>query len=270
MELDPQPIPESDRSFLYGHGVFETMLCMQGRLALRRYHLDRLHRGAERLAIVIDEGDVHEALKPVAQLTGTHIVRLHLSGGSGPRGYATQNCGPPRFSLQVFPLERDPRTVVPAARVCRAQTPIALQPALAGIKHCNRLEQVLAATEARERGFDEALMCSATDDVYCATAANVFVLQGALLRTPACSVAGVAGTRRRLILEELAERAGLRVEEGQVTAEECRRADALLLTSAGAGVRRVSAFEDRAFEPRDAVRRLQSAYSEVLRACLDA
>ncbi|MEO1079141.1 MAG: aminotransferase class IV [Pseudomonadota bacterium] len=270
MEPDQQTVPESDRSFLYGHGVFETMLCLQGRITLRRYHLDRLRVGAERLSITIGEGELQDALKPVAQLTGAHIVRLHLSSGSGPRGYATQDCGPSRFSVQTFPLAHDPLAVAPAARVCRSRTPIALQPALAGIKHCNRLEQVLAASEARERGFDEALMCSQADEVHCATAANVFVLQGALLRTPDCGAAGVAGTRRRLILEELAERAGLRVEVGRVTAADCRRADALLLTSAGVGIRHVSEFEGHRFEPRDAVSRLQAAYIEELRACLDA
>ncbi len=270
MNQGQQPILESDRSFLYGHGVFETMLCVQGRIALRSLHLDRLRLGAERLSIPVEESDLDDALHDVSRLRGAHIVRLHLSSGSGPRGYAAQDSGPPRLSLQMFSCDRDPFAIAPRVRVCQAETTIALQPALAGIKHCNRLEQVLAATEARARGFDEALMCSQSGDVFCASSANVFVLEGDLLRTPVCDLAGVAGTRRRLILEQLARQAGLRAEQGRITATECRDADALLLTNAGFGIRDAAEFDGRDFEPREAVTRLQAAYIEVLRACLDA
>ena len=88
----------------------------------------------------------------------------------------------------------------------------ARQPALAGLKHLNRLEQVLAARECRERGLDELLVCDTAGRLVAATRGNLFLLRGDTLVTPDLAACGIAGTRRRLLLDTLAPALGLAAE----------------------------------------------------------
>lgn len=260
-------LPPDDRCFLYGDGIFETMLAVDGRIAFARLHRERLERGARRLAMVLPDDPLDQARQGVPT-TGAFVIRLTVSRGSGPRGYGSELAGPARVRLRAHPLGRDPFEPLPPLRLGRSSVTLAEQPLLAGIKHCNRLEQVLAADEARRMSVEECLQVNGSGLVQCAIAANVFALREGRLFTPPCDRSGVAGTRRSLLLKEIAPRCELPCTESPLSLDDIRDAEGLVLTSAIYGVRLVSQFEERCFAMNARLQQLQSVYFDQLRQCL--
>ena len=137
-------------------------------------------------------------------------------------------------------------------------TALALQPALAGLKHCNRLEQVLARGEWTDAAIDEGLMRSTEGDVVCATAANLFLLRDGRWSTPRLDRCGVAGVCRAWVLSESA------ATETRVAPADVESADAVLLCNAVRGILPVARLGARAWAPHPAVadlrRRLARAH----------
>ena len=165
------------------------------------------------------------------------VARLAVSRGSGKRGYRPSG-GEPTLVLSLndasaWGSETPPLTVA----VC--ETRIAHQPQLAGIKHANRLEQVLAAAELGSLEVDEGLQLDMSGRLVCATAANLFVGIDGILLTPPLEQCGVAGTVRQLIIDELAPAADIPLQVSPIEPADLARADELFLTNAVSGIRPV-------------------------------
>jgi 4-amino-4-deoxychorismate lyase len=229
--LDPR-----DRGLAYGDGLFETMRWSGGRVPLLARHLARLADGARRLGIALpDLASFEAAVSAVAPANADAMVKLVVTRGVGPRGYASpKDPSPTAFALVETWAPRaiaDPEGL--SLVWCRVR--LAAQPALAGIKHLNRLEQVLARAEWDDPTIDEGLLCDPSGHVVCATAANLFAVIDGRLVTPDVSHAGVAGVARGVLLDEPALAPVVR----QIPREALDAAEELFLTNALAGVRPV-------------------------------
>lgn len=226
-------IAATDRGVAYGDGLFETMRAHQGGLPWWDAHWSRLQRGADRLRLALpDQTQVrHEA---EALLAGNDaVLKLIVTRGSGGRGYAPEADAVSSWIISRYPLPSAAPTEGIVLRWCGAR--LAIQPLLAGIKHCNRLEQVLARAEWNDRtvaGADaiEGLMRSTDGNVVCATAANLFVLRQGRWLTPRVDRCGVAGICRDWLLGETGA-AEVRLDVTDVEA-----ADAVFLCNAVRGI----------------------------------
>ncbi|MEM0952676.1 MAG: aminodeoxychorismate lyase [Pseudomonadota bacterium] len=233
-----------DRAFRYGDGVFETLRIHRGRAHLWQYHCNRLLCGADRLNIAVTQRQLDAALTTALNYLQSHDVvdaagRLQLSRGQGEQGYRPSDTEPTlSFGVAaITPWREVPKSV--ATYLCA--TRLAEQPALAGLKHCNRLEQVLAANELKAMRFEgEGLQCSVMEDLVCGVSSNIFLVFGNTLLTPAVERCGIAGTVRRAVLEVLSPARDLEVRVGTVTLDDLLRADELILTNALRGIRSVS------------------------------
>lgn len=209
-------VPADDRGLLYGDGVFETLAWRDGVLRFIGLHLSRLRRGLETLGIAApDEASLRRELA-LACYPGDAIVKLLVTRGSGGRGYGPPRPATARRILYRYPWPQDPSDWwQEGVEVAWSPVAISEQPALAGLKHLNRLEQVLAR-DALQRGesppVQEALLCTSAGMAICGTMTNVFAVEGHTLLTPALVRAGVAGVMRAVILRE-APALGLRVVE---------------------------------------------------------
>lgn len=240
----PQDAPgPDDRGFAYGDGLFETIAVRGGRPRLLERHLARLRLGADRLALRLPAGERLEAfvagiLNGASANDGRAVLKLVATRGDGERGYA-YGCSDARVlaglgTARAWPREYRERGV--AVRWCR--TRLGRNPSLAGIKHLDRLEQVLARAEwstqdgAGDIADDvaEGLMLDAGGHVVCATMSNLFLVRGGRLVTPAITHAGVAGIMRGRVLE-LAHETGLEVTVREVAPAEIHGADELFLTN---------------------------------------
>ena len=226
-------IPGTDRGFAYGDGLFETMRAHGGTIPWWDAHWARMTAGADRLRIILPD-PVQVASEATALLAGDGgVLKLVVSRGAGGRGYGLPAVSTPTWVLSRHPLPAQPPAAGLELRWCG--TRLAVQPALAGIKHCNRLEQVLARAEwlhlpPGERDAHEGLMRSGDGDVVCATAANMFVLHGSRWRTPLVDRCGVAGICRQWVLGVL------KVEQSVLEVAEVETADAVFLCNAVRGI----------------------------------
>lgn len=194
-----------DRGFLYGEGVFETILCGEGRPTLWREHLARLTEGCRRLGLALpEEATLLGEIARVSADLPRAVVRITLSGGiAASRGYGVRSERPTRVvcAWPADPPELRRYRHGVRVRLCRLR--LSDRPELAGIKHLNRLEQVLARREWRDPRIAEGLLFDRRSELVGATAANVFLVERGTLLTPAIDHCGVAGTVRAFLLTHL-------------------------------------------------------------------
>ncbi|MBD1550370.1 aminodeoxychorismate lyase [Pseudomonas typographi] len=194
-----------NRGLAYGDGMFETLRVTAGQPRLLRRHLQRLAEASRRLALPLDLAQVEHEIARYAQAMGEGVLKLIVTRGDSPRGYATDPAAQPQRILQASALPAYPPSHASTGVVLfPCTTRLALQPALAGLKHLNRLEQVLARAEWQGGAFAEGLMCDTEGRVIEGVFSNVFLVTGRTLYTPDLSRCGVAGTLRA----ELLARAG--------------------------------------------------------------
>lgn len=249
-EAQVYSVPADDRGLAYGDGVFETMRVHEGSLPLWSRHRERLMLGVLRLGLALPKIDVIEArIRDAIEGVDAGVLKLLVTRGGGGRGYAPPADPVPTWILISHPL---PTTSVQGLRLRWCETRLATQPVLAGIKHCNRLEQVLARGECDQVGCDEGLMLGAAGDVICATSANLLVLREDRWITPSVEDCGVAGVCRGWLIEQ-----GL-VEVDVVMPAQVETAGALALCNAVRGILPVSSLGDVAYRQHPAGTALQA------------
>lgn len=242
-------LPADSRGVAYGDGVFETMRVHGGDVHWWQAHWSRLSDGATRLRIPLpNESTVRDH---VAQLFGDAggTLKLILTRGASGRGYAPAPDAEPVWLLSRHPPPAASRMGGLALRWCR--TRFAIQPALAGLKHCNRLEQVIARGEWDDDGIDDGLMLDSEGFAVSATSANLFVLRDGGWRTPAIDRCGVAGICRAWCVQEMA------ALETRLTATDVETADAVFLCNAARGILPVARLHARAWSSHPDIADLQ-------------
>ncbi len=224
--------PVQDRGLQYGHGLFETIAIKQGRLQDWDRHMVRLIKGCEQLSI--KSPDLLVLKKEAQQLSDSveqGVLKILYTCGEGGRGYrAPEESQPNRIlSLSEWPdyPGKNAQTGV-TIRLC--ETRLGSNPALAGIKHLNRLEQVLARSEWTDPGVSEGLMLDIRGQVIEGTMSNVFFVNNDTLCTPALTQCGVTGIMRELVLE-LAEKLGISTYIDDFTPTDIFQADEVFLTN---------------------------------------
>ncbi len=193
----------SDRGLSYGDGVFETIRLHNGRPVLLEAHLQRLHQGCERLAINYEQQALSDDIALLAsEFTDYGILKIIITRGQGGRGYRPAESMQANRILSLHSLPEYPQALSTEgadALLCR-QT-LAHQRALAGIKHLNRLEQVLASIELQRTDFFEGIMLDAGGHVIEGIRTNIFMGSAGRLMTPALDMCGVAGVFRQFLLD---------------------------------------------------------------------
>ena len=229
-----EAIPADDRGLAYGDGLFETMRVHAGEVPWWDAHWARLQLGAQRLRMPLpDAAQVREEAAALFAGGGDGVLKLLVTRGAGGRGYAPSSAALPTWIVSRHPLPAPASAKGISLRWCA--TRLAIQPALAGIKHCNRLEQVLARAEwddpvDGDGAADEGLLCSIDGDVVGATAANVFVFRDGRWGTPRVERCGVAGVCRGQLLHLL------NAKETRLSMAEVETADAVFLCNAVRGI----------------------------------
>lgn len=260
-----QRISPHDRGMHFGDGLFETIACRRGRPRFLSLHLERLQLGCQRLGIDPGLDDVAAEIRCVAGEVDSSIVKVVLTRGPAvARGYAATGREKATRITFRYPWPQETRTgSQDGVQVRTATLRLGENPVLAGLKHCNRLEQVLARREWTDPGIAEALLFSSSGKLVSGTMSNVFIVNGSGLRTPRVDLCGVAGIMRRVILRE-ATRIGIPASEDVLDADDLRGADEIFLTNARIGVWPVRLLDNRALGPNPITHRLQEALEPLL------
>ncbi|GMU45344.1 MAG: hypothetical protein AMXMBFR26_01260 [Porticoccaceae bacterium] len=228
-------VPADDRGLHYGHGLFETMRLSAGGIPLWSRHRGRLLRDAVALGIPCEAAVIDRELQvALARWPREGVVKLIVTAGAGGAGYRTEA---PLRANRIFGYRPPPAPRAPLrAQLCRHR--LADNPQLAGIKHLNRLDQVLAARELSPG--TEGLLQDVAGQVVEGLSGNLFVKTAAGWRTPPLARAGVRGVMRELLLDEIFPVLGIPVVEHEVAVEEMFAAEALFLCNAVRGIEPVA------------------------------
>jgi branched-chain amino acid aminotransferase len=286
--LNGQFVPEAeatvsvfDRSFLYGDGLFETMLIANGKPFRWAQHLDRLERGAEFLGIKVPFA--REALGGfAAELIARNqmpeaLLRLTLSRGVGVRGYSPKGANKSAMVMTLHPVgtpNSDSASSQPAdseigaplrwrARTANFHLP-ANEP-LAQFKTCNKLAQILARAEAEAAGADEALLLNTDGFVVEGASSNLFWIERGTVCTPPLASGILAGVTREVV-RELCNRLQLPCREATVRPAELAGADAVFLSLSSHGIVALSEIDGTALKSSPVVDQLHQAYLAQVRA----
>lgn len=249
-----------DRGFSYGDGLFETIRFENGRAPLWPRHMQRFALGCERLHLPMpDPALLWQEAQQVSATLPRCVLRITLTRGAGERGYAPPAVTTPTRIVAAFPL-----LALPASshddgiRLHRCQTTLADQPLLAGIKHLNRLEQVLARAEWNDPAIGEGLVCDRHRNAISATAANLFAVVGGVLVTPSLDRCGVAGVARAAMLDAFPQ-----CQVRDLALDEALRASELFLSSSVRGILPVQAVGNTVYAPGPVVRVMQQHWHEL-------
>lgn len=253
-------VPALDRGLAYGDGLFESIRFVAAMAPLWSRHMQRLTESCERLRIPApDTEQLWCEAREVARDMPQSVVRITVTRGIGERGYALPASAQTMRVVAAF----TPPSVTHEAyadgvrlRVCTIR--LAEQPLLAGMKHLNRLEQVLARAEWDDPAIAEGVLCDSHGRVVSATMANLFAVVDGVLLTPALDRCGVAGVARA---EVLAAYPPARV--GELTLEALLDASEVFLSSSVRGILPVCSLGERVYAPGVITRRLQQYWHDL-------
>lgn len=223
------------RGLHYGDGIFRTCLIYDSQVIdltrqLKKAFADAGRLGLEPPATAVLEAEAHRLAQGVAR----GVLKLLLVRAGGQRGYRSEASATDRLwclgPAPAFPAACWERGV----HAARGHFGLAAQPALAGIKHLNRLEQVLASRQW-PAGIDEVLVSDAAGNPHCGTRTNLFWVARGVLRTPALDACGVAGLMRDKVLAA-AQDLGLPHQVAPGSWAELEDADEAFVTNSVVGV----------------------------------
>jgi len=250
----------SDRGFQYGDGLFETIEVLNGTPVFLNQHLQRLSKGCEKLLIPMP--DIEIIRKEAFQLAQNSIskqavLKLIMTRGSGGRGYRQPEIIHPTRLFSLHPFPDHPESFKQQGITLRfCNTRLGLNPALSGIKHMNRLEQVMARSEWNSPEIQEGLMLDIDDNVIEGTMSNVFLVKENTLYTPVIEQCGVEGVLRNIVIAE-ARKIQVKVIEKTLSKEDIKSADELFVTNSIIGMWPVKQLEHQKYALGPLTKRMQ-------------
>lgn len=257
-------IAVADRGLAYGDGLFETIKVRDGAAALLERHLARLSQGCQRLSLSCDMQLLRHELHAYMQQLGDGVCKLIVTRGSGQRGYALPDPCVPQRILQASPLPRWPSAYAQdGIQLFSCQLRLSEQPLLAGLKHLNRLEQVLARAEWSDPTYAEGLLLDAQQRIVDCVFSNIFIVQQQQLFTPVVHRAGVAGVMRAELFAR-ATAAGIAVVEQDITLAQLERADEVFTCNSVYGIWPVRSYAQLSWSVGPVTRRLQALIKDLV------
>ena len=247
-----------DRGLAYGDGVFRTFPMRRGRPVIWPRQYAKLAHDCRALAIDCPSVETLEHdLALIGRMTPDCVVKIVVTRGESARGYAAPvPQAPTRIVSASVPANHPPHFWEKGVqtRLCRLR--LASQVALAGIKHLNRLENVLARAEWVDPAIAEGLLCDADDNVICGTMSNLFLIRDGRLYTPDLARCGVSGVMREVVIE-LARCHAIDVQITTLGIDELLAADEVFLVNSVIGLWPVAELNRKVWKAGDMTNRIQ-------------
>lgn len=249
----------TDRGLQFGDGVFETLRVHKAKPIWWQQHMDRLLDGCRRLQFS-NLPDIQTLRQEVDKLLSDNpsgTLKIIITRGNSMSGYAAPtDIMPNRVLIMTSGFRHQTKSEQGIMLgICKQRITGSHQ--LSGIKHLNRLEQVLARMECQAEGWDEGLMLDSDDRVIEGSMSNLFICQQGRLLTPLLEQMGIKGIcRGRIIL--LAERNGINVEQCELGLQDMKNSDEMFVCNSLIGIWPVTRFDNRQYEPGPYMRLLQT------------
>ncbi len=239
-----------DRGLAYGDGLFETCRWVDGQLPLWSYHESRVLRDAARLFMPIDSRLLaHQQQQFCAELVRLGLlqgaVKLIVTRGQGGAGYTPLAAPSVSLIWQHIHVSQETHLAKQGLRLMKARLPLSTNAQLAGIKHLNRLDYVVAAASQPLSAGEQLLLLDAEGFPIETLHQNIFWVKNRVLCTPQLVSTGVAGVIRQIILERLAPALGLAVAVKRFPLQALLEADEVFVCNSLRGIWPVTQIEEQ-------------------------
>lgn len=260
-----------DRGLLYGDGVFRTFVASHGRAKQWPLHFLKLQHDCTALGITCpDEALLSGELEGLLAQHSEGVLKLIVTRGEGARGYAPPAGAEATHLWDVSPLPDYPADWAMhgiKARLCQLR--LCHQPRLAGIKHLNRLENVLAVAEwsnaqppdSPSPAVAEGLLMDTAGNIIEGTRSNLFLVANGMLITPDLSRCGVAGVQRDRVMDWAAQHQ-MPLQVRHIGLDEVLHADELFLVNSVIGLWSINELEQRRLSGFPIARQIRSKLFE--------
>jgi len=257
-----------DRSFLYGDGLFETMLVLNGKPFRFDQHVERLQRGAEFLKIRLPFSapvlrEFASELIRVNQMPDA-ILRLHLSRGAGQRGYSPKDANQPTLIMALHSHSPVNLRQPPQWRLITSSFRLPAGEPLAKFKTANKLPQILARAEAEAKNADEGLLRNTDGHVIEAAGSNLFWIANRAVCTPSLDSGILPGVTRAVVFE-LCEQLSVPIREENIHPENLRRQDGVFLSLSTLGIVEAAESDGQVLGRSDLTSQIREAYWALVR-----
>ena len=253
-----------DRGLHYGDGLFETIACVNGKLQFWNEHIERMRSDARRLDIAFSAIDnfKHDVLAMLEKNGISNcVVKLILTRGQSDRGYRSPSPQKPTRIVVISDLPQYPdEYITQGIKACFCKHPASKNSELAGIKHLNRLDNVLARNEWQDE-YQEGLMTDDSGHVIEGTMSNVFVVKNNQLYTPSLNFSGVNGITREQILA-IAQEQGIKIDISDIKKDDIKTMDEVFVCNSIIGIWPVSSLDNNAYEVGSITQQLSQALQQ--------
>jgi branched-chain amino acid aminotransferase len=256
-----------DRSFLYGDGLFETMLVFQGKPFRWEQHLERLRQGARFFNIRLPyseqalTGFVQQLIKQNAPRYS--LLRMTLSRGVGVRGYSPKGAESPVLVMSLHPVPLPDFKKPPIWKLITSSVVLPANQPLAQFKTCNKLAQIFARAQADAAGADEALLLNSEGAIVEGSSSNLFWMENEVIGTPPL-VAGVLPGVTRAVVLELCGKLGLASREASITPLQLQHAQTVFVSLSSIGLAQGVSLDSSVLSQSPFVNDLWSAYWDLV------
>lgn len=226
-----QTISPFDRGFQYGDGLFETILIQSGFPIFLDAHLDRLQKGCDVLGFpAVDTELIINELMMLVNGFQHGVLKIVLSRGVGERGFLPSDSPTVTRVISFSPSNVTVNHTLTSMALIQCETRLGKQPLLAGIKHLNQLERILARRELGHNSGVEGLMLDTDGKVIEGTMSNLFMVKNNVLMTPKLDNSGVLGVIRCFLIQR-AKQDGIDCRELELTLDDIKNADEIFMTN---------------------------------------
>jgi 4-amino-4-deoxychorismate lyase len=248
-----------NRLVQFGDGLFETCLVIRGKLVFAQDHFRRLEKGAKRLKIVpvkqtIWLKEIDSAISK-AKLDFA-VVKIILSRGETKRGYGYED--------GILPTRIVIVSEVPALsnsyELSLCGSGYAYNQLLSEIKHCNRLEQILARANIKTQ---ECIMLDPKGNVISVSQGNIFAINQGVITTPSLDKCGIEGTRRQIVIE-LANQLNISVKVCELSVSELLNSEEVFITNSVIGIKAIHQINEQKFTQHQLTDKLTERYGELI------
>jgi len=261
-----EQVSVQDRGMHYGDGVFETLVANNGELEHWNDHINRLALGCNRLGINMPDVsllkfEVEKLLDQQSAEVSRFVIKIIITRGIGQRGYKPPATAVTTRIVSIYPYPDYPEIYFnKGVKVVVCKIPLSCNPVLAGIKHLNRLEQVMAQSEWDDPQIIDGIMLNNEQQVVECTMSNIFWASNNQLFTPDLSNCGVEGVTRANILR-LAKELQIPTKIGNFSVKDLLAADEIFISNSVFGIFPVNKIEDCEKQPGSITRRLMTKLS---------
>lgn len=246
-----------DRGIAYGDGLFETMRVVDGLIPLRGLHCDRLAQGLHRLDINVNWSSLNQLIDNCCVSQPSAVFKLVVTRGVAARGYLPPSNSVPTVIASLHALnDLDSPYTTQGIGLGVSSIRLGKNASLAGLKHLNRLEQVLVRQDLHKAGFVEGVVLDCDELVIEGAFSNIFAVSGNILMTPSLQFSGVAGIMRQWLIA-LAQKQGREVQECKLTLQDLLNVDELFLCNSVYGIWPVTSLGGKHWQPGPLTRSFQ-------------